>query len=232
MAYSYDQGNVVNLKHLKKVAVRTQEEMSTLAGAVADAIEEVLGITVKGNLRVFYGTCSTAASTASKAVTIDGIESLIAGDVYIIVFENAQSYNGTPKLNINTLGDQNIKRLTGTNAAKDEWDAGEALIFVWNGTCFLICNGTHATTTHFGVTKLTSAVDSTSETLAATAKAVKTVYDAIDASDTTYTLTQDASDGHIITLTPSQGDPMTITIPDNNTEYELITEAEIDSMFT
>lgn len=37
--------------------------------------------------------------------------------------------------------------------------------------------------------------------------------------DTTYTLTQDGNDGHIITLTPSTGSPTTITIPDNNTEY-------------
>ena len=34
-------------------------------------------------------------------------------------------------------------------------------------------------------------------------------------ANTTYTLTQDATDGHIITLTPSSGSAMTITIPDN-----------------
>ena len=36
-------------------------------------------------------------------------------------------------------------------------------------------------------------------------------------TNTTYTLTQDASDGHKITLTPSSGTAQTITIPDNNT---------------
>ena len=35
----------------------------------------------------------------------------------------------------------------------------------------------------------------------------------------TYTLTQDSSDGHKITLTPSSGTGQTITIPDNNTTY-------------
>lgn len=36
-------------------------------------------------------------------------------------------------------------------------------------------------------------------------------------NNTTYTLTQDSSDGHKITLTPSSGSATTITIPDNNT---------------
>jgi len=36
-------------------------------------------------------------------------------------------------------------------------------------------------------------------------------------TNTTYTLTQDATDGHKITLTPSSGTATTITIPDNNT---------------
>lgn len=36
-------------------------------------------------------------------------------------------------------------------------------------------------------------------------------------TNTTYTLTQDSSDGHKITLTPSSGNATTITIPDNDT---------------
>lgn len=181
MAYSYTEANMVNLKHLKKVAVRTQEEISTLANATAEAIEEVLGITAKGNLRIFYGTCGTAASTASKAVTITGITALVAGDVFIVKFTNAQSYNGIPKLNVNSLGDQNIQRISGENAQKGEWNAGAVVVMVWDGSAFLICNGEVATTTHYGKTKLTSATDSSSEVLAASAKAVKTVNDRIDA---------------------------------------------------
>lgn len=37
--------------------------------------------------------------------------------------------------------------------------------------------------------------------------------------NTTYSLTQDQSDGHKITLTPSSGSAQTLTIPDNNTTY-------------
>ena len=44
-------------------------------------------------------------------------------------------------------------------------------------------------------------------------------------TNTTYTLTQDSTDGHKITLTPSSGSATTITIPDNNTTYESKTAA-------
>lgn len=42
-------------------------------------------------------------------------------------------------------------------------------------------------------------------------------------NNTTYTLTQDSTDGHKITLTPSSGTATTITIPDNNTTYDIAT---------
>lgn len=38
-------------------------------------------------------------------------------------------------------------------------------------------------------------------------------------TNTTYSLTQDLTDGHKITLTPSSGTAQTVTIPDNNTTY-------------
>lgn len=44
-------------------------------------------------------------------------------------------------------------------------------------------------------------------------------------TDTTYTLTQDQTDGHKITFTPSAGNATTITIPDNDTTYEDATQS-------
>lgn len=40
------------------------------------------------------------------------------------------------------------------------------------------------------------------------------------AADTTYTLEQDANDGHTFTFTPSNGQPVEITIPDADTTYD------------
>lgn len=44
-------------------------------------------------------------------------------------------------------------------------------------------------------------------------------------TNTTYTLSQDATDGHEITLTPSSGTAQTVTIPDNDTTYTLSQDA-------
>ena len=43
----------------------------------------------------------------------------------------------------------------------------------------------------------------------------------ITSHDMTYTLTQDVADGHTFTLTSSEGDATSITIPDNNTTYTI-----------
>lgn len=44
-------------------------------------------------------------------------------------------------------------------------------------------------------------------------------------TNTTYTLTQDSSDGHKLTFKPSNGSATTITIPDNNTTYAAATQS-------
>ena len=43
-------------------------------------------------------------------------------------------------------------------------------------------------------------------------------------TNTTYSITQDATDGHKFTLTGSDGSSATITIPDNDTKYSDVTE--------
>lgn len=181
MAYSYNEANIVNLKHLKRVAERTQDEIANLAGLVAGAIEEAIADKTDGNIRIFYGTCDTAASTQTKAVSITGLSALQAGDIFGVLMTNAQSYNGTPKLKINSLDAVNIQRINGKNAARYEWAAGQLVVFSYTGTCFVITSGGVASTTYYGKTKLSSAIDSNSEVLAATPKAVKTVYDELSA---------------------------------------------------
>lgn len=42
-------------------------------------------------------------------------------------------------------------------------------------------------------------------------------------TNTTYTLTQDTTDGHKLTFTGSDGKTVTVTIPDNNTTYSVVT---------
>lgn len=128
---------------------------------------------------VFYGTCATVAATAAKVVTCEEFtsEDLVAGTVINVKFTNAQTYNGAPTLNVNGTGAKNIKRVGTTNAARYEWLAGEVLQFVYDGSYWMLTDGGIATTTYYGVTKLSSATNSTSTALAATASAVKAAYD-------------------------------------------------------
>lgn len=128
---------------------------------------------------VFYGTCATAAATQAKAVVCEEFTSsdLVEGTVINIKFTYAQTYNGAPTLNVQSTGAKNIKRVGTTNAARYEWAAGEVLQFVYDGSYWMLEDGGIATTTYYGVTKLSSATNSTSNALAATASAVKAAYD-------------------------------------------------------
>ena len=119
-----------------------------------------------GNARIFSADCSTAATTQRKDVTITECTELIAGDVFVITFTHAQTYNGAPTMQINSLGAKNIRRVTGTNAGRYEWNDGEVVVFKWTGTYFVITTGGFATTTYYGRTKLYTGAGSSSTTLA------------------------------------------------------------------
>lgn len=107
-----------------------------------------------GGNTVYYGECATGAGTAAKTVTIDGITELTEGLSIRVKFTNAQTYNGAPTLNLNSLGAKNICRNGTTNAARYEWLAGEVLDLVYDGDAWLMVNGGVATTTYYGQTKL------------------------------------------------------------------------------
>ena len=94
-----------------------------------------------------YGICSTSASTQNKEVTIYGITELTAGLSLRVLFSNAQSYDGTPTLQVSSLSAKNIIRRTGENAAKDEWCAGDVVDFMYNGTYWVIVNSNNVATT-------------------------------------------------------------------------------------
>ena len=130
----------------------------------------------------YYGVCSTAAATQAKVVSITGITALVSGLSIKVKFTNAQTYNGTPTLNLNSLGAKSIMRNGTTGAARYQWQAGEVLDLVYDGTNWIISKAAHATTTYYGLVKLSSAVNSESETEAATPKAVKLAYDGAEAA--------------------------------------------------
>lgn len=124
---------------------------------------------------VFYGTSSTAAATQTKVVSITDFESPSTGMHISIKFTNAQTYNGKPKLNINSTGAVSVD-----NGFRYMWEAGEVVDFVYNGTYWLAESKGLATTSKYGVTKLASEV-STSSTTAITPSAVNDAMTAMNA---------------------------------------------------
>lgn len=151
---------------------------------MANYTGQVLSMTKDGNTYIYdvgnihYGVCDTAAATQAKTVSIPEITALTAGLCVRVKFVNAQTYNGAPTLNLSSLGAKSIYRNGTTAAAQYEWQADEVLDFVYDGTGWIMLEGAVPTTTYYGGrVKLSSLTNSTSETLAATPKAVKDAYD-------------------------------------------------------
>ena len=108
---------------------------------------------------VYYGISSTASGTQQKNVTINNLEKIEVGTQISITFTNAQTYNGKPTLKIN-----NLAAATVNNGVVNMWQAGETVNFVYDGASWLYIGSGVASTNKYGVTKLTNAVTSSSDT--------------------------------------------------------------------
>lgn len=123
----------------------------------------------------YFGTCSTAAATQIKVVSCAGFE-LKTGSRIAVQF----TYSNTasqPKLNVNGTGDKFICGIDETSVITGIWREKETIDFVYDGSWWIALGCLYATTSEYGLTKLSSSTASTSTTLAATASAVKRAYD-------------------------------------------------------
>lgn len=135
-----------------------------------------------------FGTCSTAAATAAKTVSItSGTFNLEAGARVSVKFTNANTA-GTPTLNVNSKGAKNIfskgsQITTGTNKSL----LAGTVDFIYDGTQwhlignYIDTNTTYsaATTSAAGIVQLSNSLTSTSQTQAVTPYAVKQLNDTI-----------------------------------------------------
>lgn len=131
------------------------------------------------NYPTYYGTCATAAATADKVVTCTGF-ALAIGAKIAVRFTYASTVAPTT-LNVNGTGAKSVMRIGTTALLKNFWQAGAVVEFVYDGTNWVIVCGSTASTTYYGLTKLTSSLTSTSTALALTAGAGKSLQDQIDA---------------------------------------------------
>lgn len=122
-----------------------------------------------------FATCSTAAGTAAKVAACTGFK-LETGAAVLVKFANANS-SASPTLNVNSTGAKNIVTYGTTAIGTYYWKVGQVVLFLYDGTSWQAVNMSTATTSYYGITKLSSSTSSTSTTLAATASAVKAAYD-------------------------------------------------------
>lgn len=124
---------------------------------------------------ISYGTCSTAAATAAKTVACSGF-TLETGASILVKFTYANTA-ASPTLNVNGTGAKSIVTFGTSVMGTYYWKPLQTVLLVYDGTYWVAVNTSVATTTYYGLTKLSSSVASTSTALAATASAVKQAYD-------------------------------------------------------
>lgn len=131
----------------------------------------------------YYGTCATAAATVAKVVTCSGF--VLETGATIAVKFTYYNTGASPTLNVNSTGAIAIKQYGSTAASTYMWRSGEVVLFVYNGSYWELISKSTATTTYYGLTKLSSSVASTSTTVAANSYAVKLAYDRQDFEEIT-----------------------------------------------
>ena len=131
-----------------------------------------------------YGSCSTAAATAAKTVSLTGFK-LVTGAVVFVRF-TVTNTAANPTLNVNSTG---AKAIQYRNAAVSAGTlaANRVYAFVYDGSAWELIGDVDTNTTYktatasvSGLNKLSDATNSSLDTTdgtAATPKAVKTAYD-------------------------------------------------------
>lgn len=98
-----------------------------------------------------YGTCSTAAATAAKTVSISDITSLTEGLVIYVKFTYANSAS-SPTLNLNNLGAKAIMQYgstaAGGTASTNGWQAGQVVPLIYDGTAWQFVKGYNTNSTY------------------------------------------------------------------------------------
>lgn len=147
------------------------------AGATAVQPGDLSTVATSGNYSdlsnkpYYYGTCKTAAATRAKVVECEGFV-LEEGATISVTFTNAQTYNGSPQLNVNGTGAIVVQYKQGTAGIRYMWSAGEIIDFTYNGE-YWVCHGRAlATTSYYGVAKLYTGAGSDSQALASTPRSL------------------------------------------------------------
>lgn len=107
--------------------------MSYIGKVNLDSTAHLVGSTL-------YGTCSTGASTAAKAVTCTNFDQLMTGVTIHVKFTYSNTASN-PTLNVNSTGAKSIYRYGTTvpsTSAKTSWNAGAVVSFTYDGSAWIM----------------------------------------------------------------------------------------------
>lgn len=113
--------------------------------AIADSIADVESKVVNR-----YGTCSTAAGTAAKVVSLSGFQ-LFTGARITVRFTNKNTA-ASPTLNVNSTGAKPIWAKSTTVAEQYYWDDSSEVEFTYDGTHWILLNAKTQTETFLELT--------------------------------------------------------------------------------
>lgn len=127
----------VDLQDYAKKAELT--ELEGQLGSLEEKVEGIGEVDLSGlenkTSSIGYVTCNTAAGTAAKVLTVEGLTTLSTG-IRLLVKMTYNNTAGNATLNINSLGAKplyyNNTRVSGDNA----WEAGEIVDIYYDGTNF------------------------------------------------------------------------------------------------
>ena len=133
---------------------------------------------------IFYGSCSTGGLTSTKVATVNSNNglpfSLKDGVMICINFTEANKINPIT-LNVNSTGAKSIRLGDSTMATSQLlfWQSYSLVTFLYNSDYWNIVSisPSIASTTNYGLTKLSPSTSYSSVTTAATSSAVKSAYD-------------------------------------------------------
>ena len=169
----YDGDTLIDLTS-DTVTSDTLLEGVTAHDATGASIVGTYAVTSNAVNSVYYGTCSTAAATSAKSITCSDFVLETGATVYVkFTYANTVS---SVTLNVNSTGAKTVYWGSSTNCSYT-WQANETVGFVYDGTYFQMIKDKTATTSYYGLTKLSSSISSTSPTLAANSAAVKAMKD-------------------------------------------------------
>lgn len=120
----------------KTAAANAQSAASAAAGTANNAA--TTASTANKRATYHYGTCSTAAGTVAKTVTLSGF-SLYTGATVSVLFSYANTV-ANPTLNVNGTGAKAIRVNNAAITAAYYWAANNTVTFVYNGTYWVMAD--------------------------------------------------------------------------------------------